>query len=92
MEYLIVGLGNPGLEYELTRHNIAWDILDSYHSLEGKSWKSKFKGLYTTFESSGHRYYVLKPQTYMNLSGESVQALMKFLKFLYQMLLFSTMI
>jgi peptidyl-tRNA hydrolase, PTH1 family len=80
MDYLIVGLGNPGQEYELTRHNVAWDCLDKYSCLSNCSWKSKFKGLYTSFEYSGGKIYVLKPQTYMNLSGESVQAMMRFFK------------
>lgn len=80
MDYLIVGVGNPGPEYELTRHNIAWDCLDKYPPVQGTVWKSKFKGLFTSFEQSGNKFYVLKPQTYMNLSGESVQALMKFFK------------
>ena len=80
MEYLIVGLGNPGNEYQLTRHNIAWDCLDNYPALNNAIWKNKFKGIYTTFEAHGNRFYVLKPETYMNLSGESVLALMKFFK------------
>lgn len=80
MEYIIVGLGNPGPEYELTRHNIAWDCLDKYPQISSHIWKSKFKGLFTTFEFSGKKFHVLKPQTYMNLSGESVQAMMQFFK------------
>ena len=80
MDYMIVGLGNPGNEYELTRHNIAWDCFDNYPLLEGAPWKSKFKGLFTSLEVKGNRFYFLKPQTYMNLSGESVQAMMRFFK------------
>ncbi len=80
MEYLIVGLGNPGREYELTRHNIAWECIDKSEKAQGLIWRSKFKGLFTSFEASGNKYYFLKPQTFMNLSGESVQALMRFFK------------
>ena len=79
MDFLIVGLGNPGSEYELTRHNIAWDCLDRYSTLSDSNWKAKFKGCFCSFESHGNKFYVLKPKTYMNLSGESVQALMNFL-------------
>lgn len=80
MDFLIVGLGNPGQEYELTRHNIAWDCLDKYPTLSNPNWKTKFKGEFCSFESNGNKFYVLKPQTYMNLSGESVQAMMNFFK------------
>ena len=80
MEFLIVCLGNPGTEYELTRHNIAWDCIDKYEPVCVNAWKNKFKGLYSSFEKKGNRHYILKPQTFMNLSGESVQAMMKFFK------------
>ncbi len=63
---LIVGLGNPGNEYEKTRHNIGFKILDGF--LENVNWKEKFQGLY--YEKDKVIY--LKPQTYMNLSGDSV--------------------
>lgn len=77
---LIVGLGNPGAEYELTRHNIAWILLDSHPDWRGVNWKSKFKGLYADKSIQGEKVYALKPQTYMNLSGESVGPLCKFFK------------
>lgn len=77
---LVVGLGNPGAEYELTRHNIGWLVLDSYKEIDGKFWKSKFKGIYTDATIGGEKVYFLKPETYMNLSGESVQALCQFFK------------
>jgi PTH1 family peptidyl-tRNA hydrolase len=75
---LVVGLGNPGNEYENTRHNIAWILLDSY--LSNKNWKSKFKGEYTDDSIDGEKRFFLKPMTYMNLSGESVRPLCDFLK------------
>lgn len=68
---LIVGLGNPGLEYENTRHNIGFIILDSY--LPGVKWSSKFNGLYYKKEINGESYIFLKPQSYMNLSGGVVR-------------------
>jgi len=77
---LIVALGNPGREYELTRHNIGWLVADSLPDVDTKTWKSKFKGEYTDIEIKGEKVWILKPQTFMNLSGESVQALCQFFK------------
>lgn len=80
MFQLIVGVGNPGSEYAQTRHNIAWMLIDSMSVLRNSIWKSKFKGLYTEVSEKNHRFYALKPQTFMNLSGESVQPLAAFFK------------
>jgi PTH1 family peptidyl-tRNA hydrolase len=77
---LIVGLGNPGADYELTRHNIAWILLDTHKDLGSSSWKNKFKGDYSDFSVDGEKIYALKPQTFMNLSGESVRPLCDFFK------------
>lgn len=77
---LVVGLGNPGAEYELTRHNIGWLVLDSVKSVENANWKVKFKGIYADISINGEKVYFLKPQTFMNLSGESVQPLCQFFK------------
>ena len=77
---LIVALGNPGREYENTRHNIAWLVLDRFSAISNNNWKSKFKGIYTDASFGGEKVYFLKPETYMNLSGESVAPLMKFFK------------
>ena len=77
---LIVGVGNPGPEYELTRHNIAWIFLDTWNKLSSSNWQQKFKGEYTSFSQSGEKVYALKPQTFMNLSGESVAPMAKFFK------------
>ncbi len=71
--WLIVGLGNPGPEYAKTRHNCGFRALDILAQKLGcKVDKGKFEGLYgqTTYE--GHKLYLLKPLTYMNLSGRSV--------------------
>ena len=71
--WLIVGLGNPGKEYERTRHNCGFRAIDSLASCLGcKIDKLKFQGLYTQTLISGRKVYLLKPQTYMNLSGKSV--------------------
>lgn len=80
MVKLIVGVGNPGPEYELTRHNIAWIFLDTWNKLSSSNWQQKFKGEYTSFSQSGEKVYALKPQTFMNLSGESVAPMAKFFK------------
>ena len=77
---LIVGLGNPGAQYELTRHNIAWILLDTHPELERSNWKEKFKGQYADFNLKGEKIYALKPHTFMNLSGESVGPMCKFFK------------
>jgi len=77
---LVVGLGNPGAEYELTRHNIAWILLDTHPQIGKAIWKNKFKGEYAEFNAGSGKVYALKPQTYMNLSGESVAPLCQFFK------------
>lgn len=71
--WLIVGLGNPGREYERTRHNAGFRALDILAEQLGcKIDKSKFEGLYGQTVYNGAKLYLLKPQTYMNLSGRSV--------------------
>ena len=79
--HLLVGLGNPGKEYENTRHNIGWMVLDAIHAAHGFSpWTAKFKGLVSKGKVAGHDVVLLKPQTFMNLSGESVQPAAAFYK------------
>ena len=71
--WLIVGLGNPGREYERTRHNCGFRCLDILaDSLGCKVDKLKFQGLYGQANYGGRKVFLLKPQTYMNLSGRSV--------------------
>lgn len=71
--WLIVGLGNPGREYEKTRHNCGYRALDILASkLNCKVDKSKFQGLYGQVNYQGQKLLLLKPLTYMNLSGRSV--------------------
>lgn len=78
---LIVGLGNPGKEYEGTRHNCGFMVIDRLaEKLNVNVVQNKFKGLYVKFKYHGEDIILLKPQTYMNLSGESVIAAMQFFK------------
>lgn len=78
---LIVGLGNPGKEYEKTRHNIGFEVIDALSS----KWniplnQAKHKGLYGVGYVNGNKVILLKPLTYMNLSGESIIAVMNYFK------------
>ena len=71
--WLIVGLGNPGSEYEKTRHNCGFRAIDVLaDSLGCKIDRVKFQGLYGQVTRKGFKLYLLKPMTYMNLSGRSV--------------------
>ncbi len=72
---LIVGLGNPGKEYEKTRHNLGFYVLDYYVQKKGEMWVSdgKCNGLTSEVKIKDKKVFCLKPQTFMNLSGESVQ-------------------
>ena len=73
---LIVGLGNPGKEYEMTRHNVGFMVLDAY--LNNNDWKKKFDGLYQMGKINEEKVLFLKPQTFMNLSGNSVLKAVQF--------------
>lgn len=78
---LIVGLGNPGKEYEKTRHNVGFMVMDRLSDLMNVSISnSKFKGEYVKLKYKGEDVILLKPMTYMNLSGESVIQVMKYFK------------
>lgn len=72
---LIVGLGNPGKEYDKTRHNIGFMFLDYYYNHLGLTdkWSKKFNGLYVETRINGDKVILLKPQSYMNLSGGVVK-------------------
>lgn len=69
---LIVGLGNPGKEYENTRHNVGFMTVDNYCT--GEKFSQKFNGLYISKNINGEKVIFLKPQSYMNLSGMVVRA------------------
>lgn len=79
---LIVGLGNPGAEYENTRHNAGFWFVDAVARQHNASFKSekKFHGEVARFTQQGQDVWLLKPMTYMNLSGQAVQALASFYK------------
>lgn len=79
--YLIIGLGNPGREYEHTRHNAGFDAIDILAEKLGTDVKEKkHRGLCGKGMIGGEKVILLKPQTYMNLSGESVRAAADFYK------------
>ena len=79
--WLIVGLGNPGKDYERTRHNAGFRALDILSAKLGcKVDKGKFQGLYGQKDYNGKKLYLLKPLTYMNLSGKSVLQMSAYFK------------
>lgn len=77
--YLVVGLGNPGRQYEKTRHNVGFEVIDSLADYFGtKLDKLKFKGSYAQIRYENEKIILLKPETFMNASGESVQPFMDY--------------
>ncbi len=81
IRWLVVGLGNPGSKYENTRHNMGFMAVDLLGEQEHFSCtKVRFKALTATCELGGEKVLVMKPQTYMNLSGESVGEAARFYK------------
>ena len=79
--YLVVGLGNPGKQYDWTRHNIGFETIDKLaydHNI--KLTKLKHRAYQNTGTVAGHKTVLAKPTTYMNLSGESVREMMRFHK------------
>jgi PTH1 family peptidyl-tRNA hydrolase len=76
---LVVGLGNPGSEYERTRHNIGFIVVDSWAGSDA-TWKKEHNALTTRCEIDGRKVIFAKPQTFMNNSGIAVSALMNFYK------------
>jgi peptidyl-tRNA hydrolase, PTH1 family len=77
---LIVGLGNPGSEYERTRHNAGFWWVDAIAERKKAAWKreAKFSGYAARIEEGGHDFWLLKPSTYMNESGRSVSPFLRF--------------
>lgn len=76
---MIVGLGNPGSNYFETKHNVGFMVLDEWAKRENVTFnQSKFEALYTTFFSNGEKIMLVKPQTFMNLSGKAVKPLMDY--------------
>lgn len=78
---VIAGLGNPGSKYAGNRHNIGFMAVDAIHRRHGfAGWSKKFKGEIAEGEIGGERVLLIKPQTFMNLSGESIGEAMRFYK------------
>ena len=79
---LIVGLGNPGKKYYNTRHNIGFEFIDFYlnNSSISQNWKNLFDGKYIEFSVNNEKIIFLKPQTFMNLSGDCVGKFFKYFK------------
>lgn len=78
---LIAGLGNPGVEYARNRHNAGFMAVDVVHaSYRFSPWRARFSGLLSEGEVGGRKTYLLKPMTYMNDSGKSVGAAVRYLK------------
>jgi peptidyl-tRNA hydrolase, PTH1 family len=80
LDLLVAGLGNPGREYADTRHNVGFMVADELARRHGGSWRAKFSGDLAEVRLDGLRLAVLKPQTYMNESGRSVGAGVRFFK------------
>lgn len=81
VDWLIVGLGNPGREYERSRHNVGWRAVELLAGEAGvKIDRAKFRGLSRNCSLAGQKVLLLKPETYMNNSGEAVQLAAMFYK------------
>jgi PTH1 family peptidyl-tRNA hydrolase len=72
-KYLIVGLGNVGLEYENTRHNVGFQILDRLAEKNELLWETKKLAQHTTVRKKGRQFLLIKPTTFMNRSGKAVR-------------------
>ena len=72
-KYLIVGLGNPGREYEMTRHNTGFMVVDELANKLGVTFEDKRYGFVAEASIKGRKVFILKPTTYMNLSGNAVR-------------------
>ena len=78
---LIAGLGNPGAEYARNRHNAGFMAVDTIHeSYDFGPWRSRFQGMISEGTLGKRKVYLLKPMTYMNLSGDSIGPAMRFFK------------
>ncbi len=80
LDLLVAGLGNPGREYERTRHNVGWLVADELARRHGGSFRGKFSGQLAETRLDDLRLALLKPETFMNLSGQSIGAARKFFK------------
>ena len=78
LDYLVAGLGNPGREYAETRHNVGFMVVDEVAARHGETFRSKFSGRVADLRLDGARVGLLEPQTYMNESGRSVAAAVRY--------------
>lgn len=79
---LVAGLGNPGREYEASRHNLGWVVLDAFAKKQGLAWKQvgQFEADVARWDTPGRTRWLIKPQTFMNASGTAVGAFARFFK------------
>ena len=80
MKYLIVGLGNPGVKYENTRHNIGFKVLDTLAELSNTSFKEEKHAHYASLKHKARTFHLIKPTTFMNLSGKALNYWLQHLK------------
>src|SRR5574338_172520 len=80
LDLLVAGLGNPGREHERDRHNVGWMVADELARRHSGSFRSKFSGRLAEVRIGGRRVALLEPETYMNDSGRSVGAAVRFFK------------
>ena len=80
LDLLVAGLGNPGREYERTRHNVGWLVVDELARRHGGSFRSKFSGQLGEVRFGDEKLALVKPETYMNESGRSIAAAARFFK------------
>ena len=80
LDFLVAGLGNPGREHERDRHNAGWMVVDELARRHGGSFRGKFGGRIAELRLDGGRLALLKPETYMNESGASIGAAVRFFK------------
>ena len=80
LDLLVAGLGNPGREDAGNRHNVGWMVVDELARRHDGAWRSKFNGQLAEIRIEGHKVALLKPETFMNDSGRSVQAAVNFFK------------
>lgn len=73
MKFLIIGLGNPGTEYENTRHNVGFRVVETISETHGGTFSSERHGMVSTVRFKGRTLVLLKPNTFMNLSGKAVR-------------------
>ncbi|CAF25828.1 aminoacyl-tRNA hydrolase [Bartonella quintana] len=79
--WLIAGLGNPGLQYQNNRHNIGFMVIDAiYQSFSFSPWSKKFQAEISNGLIDGEKTFLIKPQTFMNLSGQAIGEVLRFYK------------